>query len=94
MNYDIADVVRMLVTFQTAAGAYVDPSTLQLRIKLPDGTTLDRAYPAQVTKTAVGQYYCDYQAAQSGVHYYRWDGTGTAQGASEGVFSVNVSAFA
>jgi hypothetical protein len=93
MNYDIGDLVRLMVTFQNLSGTYVDPSTLILLIQLPDGTKLQRDYPGQVTKTATGQFQYDYLAAASGVHYFRWEGTGTGQGAAESEFEVNESVF-
>lgn len=93
MNYDIGDLVRLMVTFQNSTGTYVDPSTLILLIQLPDGTKLQRDYPGQVTKTATGQFQYDYLAAASGVHYFRWEGTGTGQGAAESEFEVNESVF-
>lgn len=93
MNYDIGDVVRIMVTFQTISGAYIDPTTVVLKILLPTGVVLQRQYPTEVVKSSSGQYYYDFSVTVSGTHSVRWEGTSPAQGAGESTFEVNVSAF-
>lgn len=93
MNYTIGDLIRLLVTFQDTTGTFVDPTNLTLRIKLPDGSVQEFA-SGDVTQTATGKYQYDFLSTAAGTHRYRWEGTGTAQGAVEGSFKVAESAFA
>lgn len=93
MNYTIGDLIRLLVTFQTTSGAFIDPTGLTLRIKLPDSTVIEWAYPGDITQTATGKFQYDFLSTTAGTHRYRWEGTGTAQGAVEGSFKVAESAF-
>lgn len=93
MNYTIGDLIRLLVTFQDTTGAFVDPTNLILRIKLPDGSVQEYS-SGDVTQTSKGKYQYDFLSTAAGTHRYRWEGTGTAQGAVEGSFKVAESAFA
>ena len=51
MNYTIGDLIRLYVTFQDTAGAFIDPTSLVLRIKLPDSTVTEWTYPGDITQT-------------------------------------------
>lgn len=92
MNYTVGDLIRLLVTFQNTAGAFVNPTTVILRIKLPDGSTQEFTAD-DITQTTTGKYQYDFLSTTAGLHRYRWEGTGTAQGAVEGSFKVAESAF-
>jgi len=94
MNYTIGDLIRLLVTFQDTTGSFIDPSNLILRVKLPDGSVQEWTYPGDISQTATGKFQYDFLSTAAGTHRYRWEGTGTAQGAVEGSFKVNESAFA
>lgn len=90
MTYEIGDGVRLACTFTNATnGALVDPTTVTLSLRLPDGTTPT----ATPTKESTGKYYFDYTTAQPGVHWYRWAGVGSFASASEGAFAVSRSQF-
>jgi hypothetical protein len=93
MNYTIGDLIRLYVTFQDTAGAFIDPTSLVLRIKLPDSTVTEWTYPGDITQTTTGKFQYDFLSTTAGTHKYRWEGTGTAQGAVEGSFKVAESAF-
>jgi len=93
MNYTIGDLIRLYVTFQDTAGAFIDPTSLVLRIKLPDSTVIELTYPGDITQTTTGKFQYDFLSTAAGTHRYRWEGTGTAQGAVEGSFKVAESAF-
>jgi hypothetical protein len=93
MNYTIGDLIRLLVTFQDTTGTFVDPTNLILRIKSPDGSVQEYT-SGDITQTATGKYQYDFLSIAAGTHRYRWEGTGTAQGAVEGSFKVAESAFA
>ena len=90
-TYDIGDLVRITSAFTTQAGTAVDPSTVTARVKDPSGTTTVFTYPASVAKDATGDYHADFVPTLAGVHYYRWEGTGSAVAASEAFFYVQAS---
>lgn len=92
-TYDIGDVVRLRATFTVNATA-TDPTTITLKVKDPSNVTTTYTYSGgDLTKEATGIYRYDYAITASGTFYIRWEGTGTAQTASEDSFTVRQSAF-
>ena len=87
---DIGDLVRATVKFKTVAGAFVDPTTIVLRIKLPSETVTTYTYlvSVDVVRESMGIYYVDYLVAESGIHYFKWTGTGAVYAAEESSFVV------
>lgn len=83
-NYDIGDSVRISVAFTDLTGAPTDPTTIVLTVQAPDGT---QTAPA-VVHDSTGSYHADYAPSQSGLHVYRWVGTGALVVAEEGDFSI------
>jgi hypothetical protein len=72
-----------------------DPTTVTLKVKGPSGTTAAYVYSSgDVTKDAVGMYSKDISLSSAGTYYYKWLGTGAAETAGEGQFTVRPSAFA
>ena len=90
MQYEIGDGVRISVVFTNAiSGALVNPSTVSLILKCPDGSE-----PLLVVENpTIGSYYADYLTTQPGVHTFRWAGAGAHPAASEGNFVVARSRF-
>ena len=88
-KYDIGDTVKITVGFSDASGASIDPTTVGLKIRLPNATILEFFYPATITKSATGKYFVSYLIANSKVHYYKWTGTGNAAAVQESSFSVS-----
>lgn len=89
MTYDIGDLARLTATF-TMDGAAVDPSTVSLIVKAPDGTLTTKVYgtDAELERTATGVYRMDLTITQAGTYRYRWVSTGTGKAAEEGQFDV------
>ena len=95
MAYDKSDLVRISATFRdpTANDAYVDPSTVTLKVKDPSLATTTYTYPANIAKDSTGHYHFDLSVATAGLWSYRWETTGTYQAAQEASFTVNAGAF-
>lgn len=92
-TFDIGDLVRLSVTFVTAAGSTADPSKVYLDVQKPDGAICYSTYAAGTTaivRSATGDYYKDVLATGQGIYEYRWHSTGTVHVAEEGWFNVRV----
>ena len=82
-----SDLVRLSAAFTDTNGAAADPTSVALKMRLPDGT-LSTFGP---TRDSAGNYHYDYTAVQSGVHNYRFKGTGAVVAAGETSFVVKTS---
>jgi hypothetical protein len=82
-RYAQAQPVRVSTEVRDTSGALVDPTSILLRVKKPDGTFLaDYTSP---TKDSTGKYHQDLSAldvATLGHYQYAWITTGTAAGVS------------
>jgi hypothetical protein len=91
------DIVRVATTpgFVNAAGALTDPTVVRLRWRVAGGTETTWIYltDSQVVKDSVGVYHADIPVIAAGLHYFRWEGTGTVTAAEESTFNV-VTSFA
>ena len=83
-TYSVGTLVQCNVTFQNTSGVNTDPSTVTATIKDPSGVETNPA----VTKDGVGLYHFTFTTALPGVHYYRFNGTGTLVVAAESAFVV------
>jgi hypothetical protein len=91
--YDIDDIAQLKGTFTDITGTIpTDPSTVTCYVRTPDGNVEDFTYAlSQVQKLSIGVYYYNFQITQSGIHYYRFVGTGACQAGGEQSFSVSPS---
>ncbi len=94
-TYDKGDKIRISATFQDANGTDMDPTTITVKHKKPDGTVITWVYgtDTEVVKDAVGKYHADITLDQSGTWLYRFEGTGSVVAAGEEVFHVRKSLF-
>ena len=92
MPYIAGDLVRVSVSFETG-GIATDPTTVVLRYKNPAGTptTWTFGVDSQVVKNSVGNYRADINANVGGTWYFRWEGTGAAQGVAQDSFVVTAT---
>lgn len=62
----------------------LDPTTLSVKLRLPDGTFTTKTYPddGEITRTDVGVFYLPYTLAQAGQYCWWWTAT---NGAGKGV---------
>lgn len=85
--YDIGDQVTLQATFTLANGTLANPGTVVCRVRQPDGT-LQTVTP--VSNPSTGVFQAVFAPAQSGEHWYRFEGTGgSAVGADEAAFIVD-----
>ncbi len=72
---------RSTVSFYNAANALFDPDTVTCTVSSPDPTIAPVTYTfgssSNLTKTAVGQYQCLWDADIGGRWYARWYGEDT-----------------
>lgn len=81
--YAINQLVHLTAAF-TVSGVATDPTTVVCKTTDPTGV---KTSPAAV-KDSTGNYHYDLAAAIPGRYYYRFEGTGTCQAASEAFFDV------
>jgi len=86
ISFDVGDTVRLRARFTDESGNPVDPSSVSLRVRRPNGETITPA----VTRESAGNYRADVVVDMPGVWHYRWEASG---GAEEGAFFVRQSAF-
>lgn len=87
--------IKTTVPFKVS-GVAVDPTTVTLIVKEPDGTISTYTFAAgTVSKAAVGDYYKDIvvgtDEADEGEYTYAWRGTGTCPASDEARFTVKRS---
>lgn len=92
-HYDTGDVVRLSVVFKDTSHSPIDPTSVCIQVKNPDGSEVHYSYPSSpyVIKTATGEFRYDYLITQSGIHYFKWSGTGNVNAAEEKMFFVKPS---
>lgn len=91
---DTAPTVRR--AFTDINGVAVDPATVTLTVKRPDGTSLVYGWPLTgadglLTRETTGRFYAEIALSQAGRWRYRLAGTGAASAASEGDLRVQRS---
>ena len=87
--YVRGQLVRVAAVFTNSAGTAVDPTTVTVRVRAPSGTVTTPA----ATKDSVGNYHVDIDANTEGTWHYRFEGTGSNQGASEHQFVIENGVF-
>jgi hypothetical protein len=94
-QYDIGDMVRCSVIFKNLNDAVIDPTTITLKIKLPNATVLEYVYltEAGLIKDSVGNYHYDFLITMDGMHIFKWIGTGNVYAVEESSFFVNPTKF-
>ena len=88
--------VRIAANFQDDTRVDIDPDTVTVKVRSPQGTTTSYAYGTddEVIKASTGDYYIDYTPSESGEWWYRWEATGTNKTiAVEDYFRVQFSPF-
>jgi hypothetical protein len=93
-KYDYGDALQLTGTW-TIDDVATDPTVITFKVKKPNGDVITYIYNTdeEVVKVSTGVYYIILNLNQEGVWHYRWEGTGSAQAASESQFEVKDSAF-
>lgn len=95
-SYSIGNAVRVTIKFKSQAnGAYVDPTTVTVKVKNPSAVVTTYVYGVapEVQKSSTGIYYMIIDCNAAGAWKYRWEATGDNQAAAEGSFDVSASTF-
>jgi hypothetical protein len=89
-KYEQHSLVRLKATFRNAALALTDPTTVSIKITLPDKSATTYVYgtDSEVVKDSTGVYYMDFSCDTAGIHKYHWHGTGAVQAAKSGEFWI------
>jgi hypothetical protein len=91
-HYNVGDTARISASFKDVAGAAADPTTVELRIKGPDGVTTTYTYAGGgVVKDSVGEYHHDLAFAEAGFYVYQWLSTGVPSLMEEASMYVEAS---
>lgn len=87
---NIGDLVQINVTFTTvASGAAINPTSVVITVRAPDGTI---STPA-VSNPTTGTYTAQVAITMAGEWLWHAAGTGAAQAATQGAFSVEPNSF-
>lgn len=94
MAYDKGDLIRCSILIKVS-DTPTDPTTLKYKVKDPAGTSTTYTYgtDAALVRDSVGAFHIDISVTLAGTYRYRWESTGTAQGAEEDTFVVQESYF-
>jgi len=90
-TYDVGDVVRVLGTYRSTAGAVGDPTVVRVKYRAPGSTMVTFTFSTggtDITKVSTGVYRSDVQVNTAGVWRYRWDSSGALRAAGEKQFRV------
>lgn len=91
-HYTANTLIRVKVEVdEVTNGSPIDPTTVQLKMNLPNGQIVDLS--SSISNDSVGVYHADYLPALVGLYQYEWIGTGAAQVASIGSFLVDQAVF-
>ncbi len=89
MTYNQDAAVRLTAIFSDIGGHLADPTTVQVKVKAPDGTVASYTWASgQVQRDSVGNFYYDLSLASSGNWAYRWKSTGAVVAVGESSLSV------
>lgn len=93
-TYDKGDRPRCKAEFKLNS-TLTDPSSITFKYKKPDGVSTSLVYgvDSDLKRESTGIYYVDLDINLSGQWFYRFEGTGTVQAASESKFTVRTSEF-
>lgn len=84
----VGDVITLSVDIKNHLQVSVDPTDLNLDIKLPD-TTIESYVFADLSHNGDGKYSLDYLIGQVGTHIFRFKGTGSNAGVGINKFVVS-----
>jgi len=88
---DIGNERSLDVNFTDVNGNPIDPTTITLRVRDPDGTQEVFTYPTQVQRSGVGAYFYIYKFTDYGIYSYRYEGDGAAVAAGDNQIQVTNS---
>lgn len=91
-TYPLMTAVELSVDFETLTPAPIDPSTVTLEVRKPDGTIANYT-TCDFSNPSTGQFAIVISADQSGAWIYNWQGSGNVEVSTGDVyFNVSMSA--
>jgi hypothetical protein len=99
MAIQINQLVRIDLEIRNRAGALTDPTALYLVIRIPQpstGSFVQYVYNSGdlvIVRVNQGIYFANFTPELAGKFNYMWESTGTAQGSTNGSFSVESNPF-
>lgn len=95
LPYTLGEVVHMTLTVKNDSAQLIDPSALTFKLITPNGSMVTYVYLTnpQLVRDSLGTFHVDYKTTIAGVFQYRFESTGTGEGAAEGQFEVAPSSF-
>lgn len=79
-DYEINTLVQTNASFVIfGTTTPIDPTDINLFVKAPDGTITEYGYPAQISRSGVGNYSFQLVLTEAGIWLYKWQGTGAAE---------------
>ena len=93
-QYVLGQSVNLRATFKVL-DVLTDPTVVTFKMKDPTGIITSYVYgtDVQLVKDSVGKYHVMASLNKYGIWWYRYEGTGTAPGATEANVEVIVSQF-
>ena len=92
LSYDAGNAVTLTATLTNAAGAFLTPSAVTLRVLDPLGNETDTLL-SSLTVVSSGVYSFTLTAITAGIWSYRWESTGTVIAAKDVTFLVTPTIF-
>lgn len=86
--YQVGQEIQLEGDFVDINGAAKDPTTVDCKVRQPNGVTVDVA----VTSSTVGKWTGLFTPTMAGRHIYRFFGTGAVQAQRQNVFAVEETA--
>ncbi|WP_341928778.1 hypothetical protein [Methyloversatilis discipulorum] len=94
-EYIQGQLVRLSCVFRDAAAAPADPTEVTFKHRpasIADAEATVKTYPpgesGGIVRDGIGQYHVDVSMDEPGEHWWRWESTGAAQAADQGLFVV------
>jgi hypothetical protein len=93
--YSYGSLIKITATFTTPLGVAVDPLTVRIKTKSPDGVVTTYVYGVdeEITWISTGVYQFYISLTQCGLWRYQALGTGTNQAGEEGSLLCDTSNF-
>jgi len=94
MPFEIGSDIELAARFEEY-DQLIDPTTVTVRIREPDGTETSYVYNTddEVERESIGEYVFHLLPTVSGSYFYRWIASGNITAAGEGFIKVDVSRF-
>lgn len=89
-KYIEGTTVKVKAEFRNVDNVLIDPSTVNLKYKTPDGTVTTKTSP-DVLNTGVGLYEIYVTLTDAGKWAFRWEGSGNNGSVNEAVIMVQNS---